>query len=1035
MRPIKLTMKYFGPYVFETVDFQTFDTSPLFLISGPTGAGKTTIFDALTFALYGKTSCNDERSGSDLRSKFAKPDQITSVELVFSHQNQVYTIYRRPQQLLAKKRGDGLTSMPAKAMLTIEKNGSKQEIEKLREVDQRIADLLQLDSAQFRQVVLLPQGDFRQFLGADSDNKEVLLRKLFGTQLYDRWANALKVKQSAHKKQIDEKMLELKMLKDQFDWQSCPKKDLPLGEILTAMENDNEQVKIKANTLQEASDDAKNQVKKLTEELAKLKALQEDFEMIAKAQIDLSSLKLKEAEMNKLAKEVSIDEWVQQHQDQYRNWQASLKEISKIDQKLAAATVELPAKIKQQNDFEAEKVKIDQKVPAIDQAKNELHDLLSAQVKISELNQAQSRVKSLTKQLENAESAVASSNCEVLKLEAALKELRNKEATEQLNEEIISTNDLNIRLTALEQDFKEYQELKHQVDQVKGQLVIQKDQLAVKAKLADEAQAKYDGLNDQALVSQITILASKLSDHTPCPVCGSKDHPAPANLQTKSKFDPKALAQADQARQLAQTQLVKAEKDVVQTKENIVELENKIAAILTKLFKQLPIPPDSNLEAELVKFRSQVQQAENKLKSDQKVHDLRQKELTAKEDELESKREELTKLKEQLNDFKNQRTENLTTAQILKKSLPTAALDQDLLEINIKELRQRLEEFTRNQKSNQETLARLNEQVTALKAQISALTTQKSDRQVETAQQEAAFQAALTKFSEIEDSADFLMHLDHLASLSQHKKDLEDFKNKKLRLNIELTNAKKRTSGKSEPDLEPVTKKLAAAQDHANQAQEQATIFEQRLKKNQQLMEKVKKLWQSNQVALQDAAELNSLVEIMTGSGPHKISLERYVLQAYLSQVLNVANNQLIKMTNGRYQFVLDHDQGSYKKNSGLEINVYDDQVGAVRSVHTLSGGESFLAALSLALALAEVIQAKSGGIRIDALFIDEGFGSLDSESLNDALSALRDLRGSSRLVGIISHVQSLLTQIPDQLQVRPNGTGISRLLETHLGE
>ena len=200
----------------------------------------------------------------------------------------------------------------------------------------------------------------------------------------------------------------------------------------------------------------------------------------------------------------------------------------------------------------------------------------------------------------------------------------------------------------------------------------------------------------------------------------------------------------------------------------------------------------------------------------------------------------------------------------------------------------------------------------------------------------------------------------------------------------------------------------------------------------EKLVKQAATIFTANQTALAAYADLQTLATVMNGNGPKKLSLERYVLQAYLQEILNVANSRLQVLSNNRYQFVLHTSLGTQKIHSGLEIDVYDDQVGEKRAVQTLSGGESFIAALSLALALGEVIQQESGGINIDALFVDEGFGSLDANSLDVAMNALESLEGESRLIGIISHVTELRDNIPDQLQVEPAGTGRSHLKIVH---
>lgn len=1034
MRPIKLAMKYFGPYADEVIDFSSFDSVPIFLISGPTGAGKTTIFDALTFALYGKTSSNNDRSGSDLRSKFAKSDQITSVELTFGHQDKTYQVWRRPQQLLAKKRGDGLTNLPAKASLTIiKKGGKRKEVDKLREVDRMIVELLQLDSDQFRQIVLLPQGDFRKFLDADSDSKEILLRKLLGTQLYECWANALKEKQKIKKKAIEQESTQLNMLKGQFFWQENPG-DIPLPEVITAMEKDNEASKKETNRLETIAQTSQFEYQKLTKSFASAQALTEAFKQVSRSENELADLRTRSSEMEDLQKEIEKDQWVQQQEAKYESWQRSINDGKEIIKKLDDCNDQLPQRLTEQSKVQAQKQELNEKSVEIDQAKNELHELESAQHKVSELHQTEKEAQKILQLIKKSDLKIKEYSTDLNQLNLKIKHLKEEESKQDLEEEITKNNELEKQLALIESEFSNYSGKQEQIHQMKKKLSRSKDKFDQCLNLFEVAQSNYKKLNDEALVSQIAILASKLSPQTPCPVCGSLDHPSPADVNG-AKFDPDALAKADQEREKLQESLMSAKKDVSQYQDRIKELSDEAVAIVAKLFHMLLVPSDSSLEAEMSNFRLKVKSSEDKLNEAKLKRNIIKNELKISEDLLAKKQDQLTKLKDEVTELKTKQAKKLASAQTLKENLPSLAKDQNQLSSRINEITSLILQFDKQQKENQLLVEQIQEKVTSLKAKIKTLTEQKKENQKLAQKQESEFDELLAGNDKVKDLIEFCQRLHCLDQLSVNQKELKTYQDAVLKAQTELDSAKKRIANQEMPDLEELGLKVDGAEKKAKQDQEVKTVALERLKNNQKLTSQFVSLWQKNQTALKQSAELNSLVEIMTGSGTQKISLERYVLQAYLNQVLETANNQLIKMTGGRYQFVLNDEQGSYKKNSGLEIDVYDDQVGAIRSVHTLSGGESFLAALSLALALAQVIQEESGGVSIDALFIDEGFGALDELSLNEALTALQGLQRSNRLIGIISHVQSLLTQVPDQLQVLPTGNGTSKLKVVHLAE
>ena len=274
---------------------------------------------------------------------------------------------------------------------------------------------------------------------------------------------------------------------------------------------------------------------------------------------------------------------------------------------------------------------------------------------------------------------------------------------------------------------------------------------------------------------------------------------------------------------------------------------------------------------------------------------------------------------------------------------------------------------------------------------------------------------------------------EQLGQLPLLQQQTQRYKDDVLKQQTLLAAANKTIGNQPQPALDQLEAQASAAEAEATKAQTAFIEAKQKHDTAQRLLKQAADILAANQTALAAYADLQTLTAVMNGNGPKKLSLERYVLQAYLQEVLDVANTRLQVLSNQRYQFVLHTDLGTQKIHSGLEIDVYDDQVGERRAVQTLSGGESFIAALSLALALGEVIQQESGGINIDALFVDEGFGSLDTNSLDVAMNALESLEGESRLIGIISHVTELRDNIPDQLQVQPAGTGRSRIKVMHM--
>ncbi|MEG2254618.1 MAG: SbcC/MukB-like Walker B domain-containing protein, partial [Vagococcus sp.] len=268
--------------------------------------------------------------------------------------------------------------------------------------------------------------------------------------------------------------------------------------------------------------------------------------------------------------------------------------------------------------------------------------------------------------------------------------------------------------------------------------------------------------------------------------------------------------------------------------------------------------------------------------------------------------------------------------------------------------------------------------------------------------------------------------INDLPKLEVYRSQLVEFSKKEYALNESRETLENQLGDRQEPNLAPLIELAHRLKEKVDILQQQWTELTILLKNNQKLIDTVMDKESSKEDMLRSFEEIAQLADVMSGDGPHKLSVERFVLQTYLKKILERGNEKLIVLTNGRYRFELKEEQGAFKNKTGLEINIFDDNVGAIRSVNTLSGGESFIAALSLSLSLSEVIQEESGGIKIDAMFIDEGFGSLDEDALELAIRSLESIEGAGRLIGIISHVRELKERIPQQLQVKSTVDGKS---------
>lgn len=860
MRPLKLTLDYFGPYEHETVDFTQFNETPLFLITGTTGSGKTTLFDAMCYALFGKTS-NDQRDARLLRSDFAPDAEDTWVSFWFEHQGVEYQVKRRIPRLIPGQKSE----RPTKVSLIYPLQAPEPtEITKVGEVNQTIEQLLHLQVDQFRQIILLPQGKFREFLASSSKDKTEILRTLFGTQLYQRWADRLNQDLKQLEQQQTEATTKMLTLRRQLavvdDEQPLAAWQTAVAARITAMQAEQTQRQAKLQTTQSL-------VTKWTQQVQAWEKWQQHHEQLEKISQEIKALRLQEPAMKAQQTTIKLLEWVQQ--------QSSL------------------------------------------------------------LTQVQQLTQQITKgetQLRTAKHAAKQSQAELATLQAKLATYDDLEQTQrQVTLQQAQAAKLAPRWEQLQQVQTKQTQLERQVAQSQQALTTATTALA-------QAEASWRQLDDQYVRGQIAQLAQRLAPDSPCPVCGSCDHPHPAVTTAGETISESELKQAQATWDQAKMTQAQAQATLTTQHQQLQEQQRQQEQLTAFLQQELATQSDV-----AVAYQAFVA----KVASDQTKLQQRQTEA------------------EQVKTAVQQATQILTQAQ-----------------------------------TQQQTLQ---EQLTQAQAELGT--------QQATLQQRLASEQPTLTLPELMERATEVVKLPAL------RQQLQTFQTK-------LTAATERH------DLltEQTVIKPSEDQEYVQQALKQAQVQQQELYTAVGKVEEVIEHWQfiSNQVAElaqtyaqtdQQHRQLYDLVTVMRGKGTTKLSFERFVLQQFFGEVLQVASQRLLQLTDGRYYFELDQSLGGVESKVGLEVNVFDEHAGKLRSVHTLSGGESFMASLSLALALGEVVQQREGSVKIEALFVDEGFGSLDQTALEQALASLQAINGQ-RMVGIISHVSELKAQIPDQLVV-----------------
>ncbi len=1003
MRPLTLSLKNFGPYEKANFDFTKFTDSPLFLISGKTGSGKTTLFDALCFALYGETS-GQNRTPKEMRSQFAKGE--TRVTFTFSVKKTMYEITRLPEQWVPKKKGEGERLQPGKVTLTeIIEEKKVAQWKKVTEVNEKIYQLLGLDLSQFIQVVLLPQGEFRRFLVADSAEKEKVLRRLFSTTLYLNWGKYLKEQVKEKGNLLKEAQLKKQILLDQvaenLTEENLKKRYEEKIDVTGKREKTYEKAKI-------ATEQAEKSLAKKTLQVEKRATLErlknEDTSDKKQQQNELS----KEIQLLEKVKEIKVTfEKTQEVKEKVKTFQLRKESLEK---NLKEATSCL-----QEKETVLEELLKDTEPLG---KKETLRNLLQAEDSYEEVSSLNERIKKDTLLLEKKKQEVTHLTDEVKVLEEKLASLSLKADLPSVMEKEKLLLEKKYTLTQEETYFSQLEKLKiaHETFEKK----LSQLSLEIKTKEKDflEKEKSFKKAQSAWAHEQIAHLASLLEENQPCPLCGSTTHPAPAQFL---KGDLKKLEE----------EKLTQEKIFRDSQEGLISWKEKLQGQKKQAEK-------SCLEYEEKKAQGQqtyekfLQEKETFAKESLLVakEKAEQKEIAAQittvTEKVKEKTAALHLVTEEKENFQKQLGLKMMKKETLEKNLDQALLPKE----HRRKVKEKLTEEVRQFEKN---LAEVREAKENLAKESLTLTTQLKENQQLLLEEKRKKEECEKEFKQALSAADlleatFLEKLDQVSHLPQLKEEKEQLDRLLQELQIKIATLKQEVTTEDIhlPQLEErlaelkmqLTKEQNAYYEEKNQLLHLENILKQVTRLNDSLGKKEK--------------ELNDwfmLSQVANGDGLYKISLERHVLQESFLQVLNKANEKLQFLSFGRYFLSLDNESKGAKKNSGLEISVYDDYLGDKRRVQTLSGGESFIAALALSLGLGEVIQENSGGVAIELLLIDEGFGSLDTEALDMAITALENIE-SNRMIGLISHVKELKDRVISQINVKSLGNGRSILQE-----
>lgn len=1005
MKPIKLTMQAFGPFAkTETIDFEKLGNNPLFLINGPTGSGKTSILDAICFALYGETTGN-ERQGIQMRCDLATADLPTEVTLDFSLHGKVYRVTRAPEQEAPKARGDGMTVKKHTASLYELGDSEKLITSKTTQVKTEITNIIGLTETQFRQVMVLPQGKFRELLLASSKEREEIFGQLFQTDIYKKIEYALKDKASTISK-----------AKNEFDNQIR-------GALQVAGVSSEEELIQQKEAISEQLEQEKKseqacleKLNTIKSELQKAQALSAEFtrreQAEASLKLHLENAEAIDARQQRLEKAKSASK-IELHYVALQNAKTQSQEltqkISSLSHNLTEATNVAEGK---EDELKTAKQNVEQ-VPQLTQLQFNLEGMKE---KLIEKVDLEAKIANGLQEKQQFETK--------LQQYIALKEKLTQEA--QQGQKTLDQARVDVALVAsVDAEIKQKQRLLQDVQKLSGlrqelakhdALTSSKQQNLEQAKQAYvSAQQSADRLELKWHNAQAAVLAQRLQTGEACPVCGSCEHPHPAQFSEEevTKEQVQAARAQERAAQTSYNQL-----------SNQLEQHYVVARQYQKQLDDLSEELGEHATTEAVQIQAELQSAHEKLQR------LTAIDIAQLEKNVEQLNQRCVVGETKINELQNQMAANESTIKANQDQLSKLLANIDpkygsveVLEQEITQTKEQIQRLNNNLESAQSQL----QQAMLAKSNIeSQLTTNKqwlAESELKLNEAKSNWQKALGE-SRFKDEETYLQSKATEQELQSWQQEIDQFKQTQIKLEQTLSDLKLTLQDIEKPDIEAIIANLNIQQQHyvesRNKLDSVRSIFE-RLEK---VRSDIASLHDKNSKLEDEYKVFGTLYDVASGKTGSRISLHRFVLGVLLDDVLIQSSQRLSLMSKGRYILARKTEGFKGAAGRGLDLVVEDGFTGKMRDVATLSGGESFMAALALALGLSDVVQSYSGGIRLDTLFIDEGFGSLDPESLDLAIQTLVDLQQTGRMIGVISHVSELKEQMAQRIDVEPSRVG-----------
>lgn len=1062
MKPIKLKMCAFGPYAKEEViDFTLLENQSLFLITGPTGAGKTTVFDAICYALYGKTNGND-RPESSVRSDQALPEDMTQVEFTFEIKGKVYEVHRMPKQLKPKLRGEGFTEQAAEA--TFSSETLKRPVSGVKQVTEAVEQTIGLKIDQFRQIMMIPQGEFRALLMSSSDERAEILKNLFKTYLYDR------IQQKANEAQkklynvireydIRKKTLVQSVSEDLVDIDDSESTDYILMRLQEKLDKLTDEIHLSKEALDK------------TQAILQEKTLQKDrFESHNKRHLDylaameeIQGLNQKEHLMNDLKAKLELLDQVKGLQHFSLDMAVEEANIQEVKSKLKSSQDEIAVRQKayeRANDAWTA-IKSPEHTLQIQILNKSLEGTINQLGLLKEYHHALESYKSIRDKFDQVHKAIEEISKDESLQNTAILDLKNH--IESLSKAPVALVKAQGEFDKVKQRHKHLLGLESQVHHLMEAYKAYnhlKDQWDHEHQAREKALKTYQEIKLNYHRNQAIVLAASLEEGESCPVCGSLDHPAPAHQneaikwvseedlnrgeatynQMESNFQ-KYLSSLDHKYQTLEGEvrkigtLIMAEMPIEALElEDTLELVDTLDAVEGDSSKYPLEATDHKVTIDFYEDQIKTQLIENDLKIKKlrkDIDDLTQKQVQFEADQgrLKIKEAELNdlnrlkiNLEKEFNDLKTHVQVQKVNCERLEKLIENTQLEPEVLEETIQSIKEKLSQNDQLVISLEKTFEEARSQLTEAEKKLEVLSHQLEEATQRHEKLSQKFKAGLDQ-SKLEETQ-FRNLLNELNQFESLKNEIQTFDIRRLKCQTKIETLKREMAHEPLKDLEVLNVELSKYKEVQKKDQGQLELLRNQFYQLNKTHVEIQKIQREMGEKERLYKGIGHLSKVLNGNNSKNLSFERYILSAYLSNILTVANLRLRDMTNGRYRLQIASEVSDHRKGAGLDLEVFDAYTGVPRSVKTLSGGESFKTSLALALSLSEVVQQTAGGIGLDTVFIDEGFGTLDQESLESAIESLVSLKDAGRLVGIISHVEALKERVKVKLEVLPTDVG-----------